>query len=108
MSVLRTLEQEQMDKKRAEASYYGSEPQTAGMIARQMTDEEKLNEIFTYHPATPNTAPKFEHLREAARHFAKVILLNVPPGADRTCALRHVRDAVMTANAGVSLDGLSF
>jgi len=104
--VLRTLEQEQRDKQRVDNSYYG-DAQTAG-IARQLTDEEKLNEIFTYHPATPVTGPKFEHLREAARHFAKVILLNVPAGADRTCALRHVRDAVMTANAGVSLDGLAF
>ena len=80
---------------------------TQGMISRGPSDEEKLDQIFHYHPPTPFTGPKFETLREAARHFAKVILMNVPPGADRTCAIRHVRDAVMTANAGVSLDGLS-
>src|SRR5579859_7747452 len=73
-----------------------------GQIGYCMSDEEKLEQIFTYRPPTPFTGPKFETLREAARHFAKVILMNVPPGADRTCAIRHVRDAVMTANAGVS------
>ena len=102
--MLRTLDEDVRDKRRSEQGYGLDQGQTA----RPMTDEEKLNEIFTYHPATPYTGPKFEHLREAARHFAKMILLNVPSGADRTCALRHVRDAVMTANAGVSLDGLSF
>lgn len=95
---------------RALRDEYAGQIQSAGEkeTKRLYTDDEKLNEIFTYHPATPLTGPKFEHLREAAKHFAKTILLAVPPGPDRTCALRHVRDAVMTANAGVSLDGLSF
>ncbi len=81
--------------------------ETQGQIAREMSDEEKLAEIFTYHQPNPFTGPKFENLRAAAKHFAEVILLNVPRGPDRTCAIRHVRDAVMTANAGVSLNGLS-
>lgn len=81
--------------------------QTAGKIGFCLSDEEKLEEFFKYHPPTPFTGPKFETLREAARHFAKVILMNVPPGADRSAAIRKVREAVMTANAGVSLNGLS-
>lgn len=104
----RDREGELLDKQAQEAKSRYGDMQTQGMVARALTDDEKLNEIFTYHPATPFTGPKFEHLREAAKHFAKTILLTVPPGADRTCALRHVRDAVMTANAGVALDGLSF
>ena len=84
--------------------------QTQGQIAGIgccLSDEEKLDQIFKYHPPNPSTGPKFETLREAARHFAKVILMNVPPGADRSAAIRKVREAVMTANAGVSLNGLN-
>lgn len=80
---------------------------TQGLVGYCMSDEEKLEQIFKYHSPNPSTGPKFETLREAARHFAKVILMNVPPGADRTAAIRKVREAVMTANAGVSLGGLS-
>lgn len=103
----------EMDKSRAETDYNslrgaGADMQTQGMVGREFSDEEKLAEIFSYHPPNKITLPKYEHLRSAAKYFASVILLTVPPGADRTCALRHVRDAVMTANAGVSLDGLSF
>ena len=79
-----------------------------GYASRPYTDDEKLAEIFRYHSPNETTIPKYEHLRAAAKYFAQVILLTVPPGADRTCALRHVRDAVMTANSGVALNGLSF
>jgi hypothetical protein len=82
--------------------------QITGTAARLDTEDEKLNEIFRYHSPNDVTIPKYEHLRAAAKYFASVILLTVPPGADRTCALRHIRDAVMTANSAVALDGLSF
>ncbi len=81
--------------------------QASGQLGYCLSDEEKLDQIFKYHPPNPSTGPKFETLREAARHFAKVILMNVPPSADRSAAIRKVREAVMTANAGVSLNGLN-
>jgi hypothetical protein len=36
-----------------------------------------------------------------------VLLANCPRGADRSAAIRLIRDACMTANAAVALDGLS-
>jgi hypothetical protein len=86
--------------------HQGMEAVSGGL--RGISDDELLNEIFRYHAPDKFAAQKYENIREAARHFAKVLLMNVPPGADRTCALRHVRDAVMTANSGVALNGLSF
>jgi hypothetical protein len=73
----------------------------------EISDEEKLREIFRYHPPNPSTGPRIETIRSAAKYFAEVILANVPRGADRTAAIRKVREAVMTANAGISLQGLS-
>jgi hypothetical protein len=66
-----------------------------------------VEQLFTYHPANQFTQPKFETIREAAKYFAKVLFNNVPAGADRTAAIRKLREAVMTANAGISLGGLS-
>ena len=72
-----------------------------------MTDEEKVDEIFKYHSPSLDQIPHYENIREAARHMARTILLNTPRGADRTAAIRLLRGAVMTANAGIALNGLS-
>lgn len=64
-----------------------------------------LNNIFTYHAPTPEQLPKYQQLRKAALDFASTIQELVPPGADQSAAIRHVREAVMTANAAIALDG---
>lgn len=83
-------------------------PQTPyGTLNQTYSTDYVIDQLFTYHPANPSTGPKFETLREAAKYFAKVIVANTPAGADRTAAIRKLREAVMTANAGISLGGLS-
>lgn len=69
-------------------------------------EKGNLDEVFTYHSPTPEQQAKYSVLRYAAGDFAKVILDNVPACADRAAALRHVREAMMTANAAVALDGM--
>jgi hypothetical protein len=71
-----------------------------------MTLKEKLPEIFTYHPPVGNLSERCGALRQAALVFAQAIIDNTPPCADQTAAIRHVRDAVMTANAAIALNGL--
>lgn len=84
----------------------GAEPSDRVLTAEQEEDFY-LREIFRYHPPGRDQLPKYEHIREAAKHFAKIVLLNVSPGADRDAAIRKIREAVMTANAGVALSGFS-
>ena len=67
------------------------------------TDIEKW---FTYHKPTEEQAQALERVREAAKVFAHVLNDNVPPSADRTAAMRKLRECVMTANAAIVLDGL--
>ena len=64
-----------------------------------------LDHIFRYHAPTEAQVPKYNELRAAAHKFAEVIVRRVPPGADQAAAVRKVREAVMTANAGIALDG---
>lgn len=74
---------------------------------RPMSSAELLHEIFSYHPPTPNTLPKFAAINQAAKNFAEIILQNVPCGDDRRVALNCIRNARMFANAGIALNGLS-
>jgi hypothetical protein len=64
-----------------------------------------LKNIFTYHAPTPEQIPKYHELREAALRFAEKIEELVPDGADKAAAIRKVREAVMTANAAIALNG---
>jgi hypothetical protein len=76
-------------------------------IGRLKTSAEILHEVFSYHPPTEVTLPKFAAINQAAKNFAEVVLQNCPSSADRSAAIRLIRDARMTANASVALNGLS-
>jgi len=67
---------------------------------------DKIEEIFSYHAPDASQQDKYARIRSAAKIFAYEVLNNTPPCADQTTAIRHIRDAVMTANAAVALKGL--
>lgn len=69
-----------------------------------MTNND-LDWVFTYHESDTVKDDKYEGLRIDAKSFAESIIDNCPPCADRSAALRKVREALMTANAAVALDG---
>jgi hypothetical protein len=98
--VLRKMREEHTS---CDAQYAGGT--NAGLAP--MTAAQILAELFTYHPPTPFTLPKFAAINQAAKNFAEVVLQNCPSSADRSAAIRLIRDARMTANAAVALDGLS-
>lgn len=68
--------------------------------------EENVHDVFTYHAPEGDMPQRYEALRYAAEQLAEVILCNVPVCADQQAALRKVREAVMTANAGIALKGI--
>jgi hypothetical protein len=81
--------------------------QIGGGAYRPLSSAEILTELFSYHPPNEVTLPKFAVINQAAKNFAEVILQNCPPSADRSDAIRKIREARMTANAAVALNGLS-
>jgi hypothetical protein len=72
--------------------------------ARMAISIEDLDAIFTYHD-DPKKVPHYLNVRAAAKNLARVILENTPASPDQTVAIRKVREAVMTANAAIALDG---
>lgn len=73
----------------------------------KLTDAEaaQLKEWFTYHAPTEGQPERYAAVRSVAQDLAATIMENCPAGADRRVALRKVREAVMTANASIALNG---
>ena len=65
---------------------------------------EQLKTIFTYHAPRGDQPERYAKIREAGWFLAKTILECCPDCADRTVAIRRVREAVMVANAAVALE----
>jgi hypothetical protein len=74
------------------------------MPGRPPYTDEEIDFIFTYHD-DPAKVPKYKAINEAAKAFFKAIQGNTPACADQSAAFRLVRDARMTANAAIALDG---
>lgn len=66
--------------------------------------QDQINNWFTYHAPTPEQLVQYQEIRTAAKIFAETINRHVPAGADKSAAMRLVREATMTANAGVACD----
>jgi hypothetical protein len=66
---------------------------------------EQIDNWFTYHAPTPDHLVSYEKLRGDARSFAHAINELVPECADKTAAIRKLRECVMTANAAIACGG---
>ena len=67
--------------------------------------KQNLADVFTYHAPTGMAPTQLAAVREAGKKLAEVILENTPQCGDQQAAIRHVREAVMTANAAIVLGG---
>lgn len=76
-----------------------------GAWKKPIPGELDLDHIFMYHAPVGDDQDRYIRLREAAKKFAQVIVAETPVCADQTAAVRHIRDAVMTANSAIALKG---
>ena len=68
-------------------------------------DESDVEYLFRYHTPSEEAVSRMKDIRSAAYELALQIMHNCPKCADRSAAIRHLREAVMTANASIVLDG---
>lgn len=66
---------------------------------------DNVVDAFTYHPWERDQVDAGAQVVEALIAAAKVILRVVPAGADRTVALRKLREARMDANSAITHRG---
>lgn len=57
---------------------------------------------FTHHPANTEQYRTYELIRNRAYDLAMLIAKGCPPSADRTDAIRKLREVVMTAIASIA------
>ena len=69
---------------------------------------EEIENLFVYHAPSQDMTNKFNLIREAIIMAACAIDTHCPPGADRTAAMRKLKEAHMTANAAIVLNGESY
>lgn len=67
--------------------------------------DKAIDDAFTYHPWTQEQIAKGLEVRVALATAVKVIVANVPPGPDRTVAIRKIREARMDANSALTHGG---
>ena len=63
------------------------------------------NYVFEHHTPSPAKLIHYDAVHAAAKSYAEVILKHTPPSEDQAAALRLLREATMTANAAIALDG---
>lgn len=65
---------------------------------------EALLATFDHHNPEPDQIERIQMVRAGAKAFASIILDACNQGADRTCALRKLHEAMMTANKAIVLE----
>jgi hypothetical protein len=67
--------------------------------------DEQLDDQYTYHAWTIDKIEAGNQVRNALKAAAKAIIVNVPASADRSAALRKLREARMDANSAITHGG---
>jgi hypothetical protein len=65
-----------------------------------------IEEAFTYHAPSEDQIESMKQIRNIAMDLAHTIVRECPESADRSAALRKLREVVMTANASIVLEGV--
>lgn len=65
-------------------------------------EQAELDNWFTYHAPTPLLITQYNHVRNHSKELAEYIINNVPASADRTAALRSLRNTVMAINLAIA------
>lgn len=64
-----------------------------------------IEDVFTYHAPDAEDLVAYQVMRQAAKDLTTAIIAYTPVCGDQQAAIRHVREAVMTANAARALRG---
>lgn len=70
--------------------------------------DSTLKTLFTYQTPDVDAIQNMAAIRAKAFELAELIDTLVPKGSDRSASIRHVREAVFTANAGIVLNGVNY
>ena len=67
--------------------------------------KQKIEDMFLYHPWDSEKVAHGEAVRNVLIHAVGVIIEHVPPGPDRSVAIRKLREARMDCNSAITHEG---
>ena len=67
-----------------------------------MISQADINNWFSYHAPVPEQLVAYNDIRQAAKIYAETVNKHVPDSADKTAAIRKIRESVMAANLAVA------
>lgn len=82
-----------------------SPAQAQGILPPTDTYGDQIEHWFTYQTPTTDQIAQMRDLREKAKELAHLMVTHCPPSADRSAAIRLLRESIMTANASIVLGG---
>lgn len=68
-------------------------------------NKDNFERVLNYHGVNQKQLERMENIRKTAKWMVAAILDNAPTCADQQAAIRLVREAMMTANVAVVLEG---
>jgi len=63
---------------------------------------ERIENDFSFHPATSETGPKHDRVRRLCKALAHELAIEVPQGREQSLMLTALEEAMMWANAGIA------
>jgi hypothetical protein len=87
----------------------GAQTMPRGFVFSALPTEQEalLAEVFSSHDISGTQQAKMEAVSHGALDFARLILQACPACADRSAAIRLIREATATANAAIGLNGVT-
>lgn len=64
--------------------------------------QKDVNNWFSYHAPNAEQLVAYNDIRQAAKIYAETVNKHVPDSADKTAAMRKIRESVMAANLAVA------
>jgi hypothetical protein len=65
---------------------------------------KSIKDLFSHHKPVGLQLAKYHHIQEKAEELAYAIDSVCPDSADKSAAMRKLRECVMTANASIALE----
>ena len=78
---------------------------TQSLDERTRGELEQLDNWFTYHAASEEQRALYSQINSKTRELAEFMLLHTPPCADRSDAIRQIRNLRMRMNMVIACNG---
>jgi hypothetical protein len=69
-------------------------------------NNETITEVVRHHAPNPDQLEAITHIRQSTADLISAIVRYAPKCADQAAAIRKAREAMMSANAAIVLEGM--